>query len=141
MTTRTKTLAAQRKRIPIPRTVTARVLRQLQETEPKVPEAVLVAEAWDVPDPGFSFPNGGYWQVNRDNARAWLRHQFSGLFRDSGRVGRLKALDDNELFLLRLDLLTYEARYTLYLAGQGDDPGTLETFLKAGRETWGCFDL
>ncbi len=144
MTTRTvgATLPRRKRpktRIPIPTTITARVLKQLDQKplEPLVSEAMLVAEAWDVPDPGFQFPSGQYWAVTRENARSWLKHQFRGMFRDPGRVGKLRSLDDDELFLLRLDLLSYEARYALFLSGEGEDPGQLDTYLQNGREHWG----
>ena len=112
--------------------------------EPRV--ATCIEEcAWETPDFGWRFPEGAYWRICPKYVVSWLHHKFLSLFNDVASVNRIGALEECDLFLLRLDLLRFEdeiteERHKDYERIPGLLADDLVTFLLPGRETWGWTD-
>ena len=92
---------------------------------------------WNTVTVAGQFPHGIDWNINYETVVGWHGHQFLAAFRCYQRLRSFDALDDDELFLLRLDLLKWECMYSAFRGGRGRDPGSLVEFLRPGREHWG----
>ncbi len=91
---------------------------------------------WELPRTAIDFL-GAEWEVTRDHCLQWSRHCFKAFARHPHAVQHLARLVESDLFLLRLDLLLYFARYHRFLIGIGPDPGPIEAYIRPGREEWG----
>lgn len=106
-------------------------------TPPEGREPEPDEELEDCRDPAWAFPLGEHWKITEENAESWRGHQFSALFSDPRLVEPMGPLEEDELFLLRLDLLWYEAAVERAAAGRGRHPGPAAEYLQPGREHWG----
>lgn len=110
------------------------VPKQLLTTDP-----AIAAIPWNATDPSWAFPLGSSWAVTPKHAQQWARHEFGFLFRNRGIVAALKQLDCDEIFLLRLDILTWRQWRADYNARRRHDcPPALWRYLLPGREEWGA---
>jgi len=85
---------------------------------------------WSTPDVGHVFPGGKHWAINPVNVSGWYLHKFASEFGDEGTLNAIGPLDDDELFLLRLDLLRFKQRVAT-------DPEEQRRLIEMAREDYG----